>query len=302
MDLSPHNIQRIKKWIQSEVDYNFLNPGYTIGFQDDQVLLEQNDKELKQVCPQCLLVLRYPLFFKCGHLTFLLCLKEYRRHIVIFEKLFPCPICKQSCGLNEIYTYQVKKTKRPNSISMRMFKSVKFILSYAGCGRFYPLETINHHEMFECSHRSILCPAQGCRFINNLETVIIHSINCPFHLLYCALYISLYNVSVLTHDCNVIKSQRSIPSYFKYYQENPPPNHWHKDVFLRTNSYIETFEDRGKINYDMFLSEALSRPLPTSVLTRRILQRQNGVENFSTLNTNTNKCHFHSYSLVIFTN
>ena len=48
-DLSPHNIQRIKKWIQLEVDYNFLNPGYTTGFQDDQVLLEQNDKELKQV-------------------------------------------------------------------------------------------------------------------------------------------------------------------------------------------------------------------------------------------------------------
>ena len=50
MDLSTHNIKRIKKWIQSEVDYNFLNPGYTIGFQDDKVLLEQNDKELKQVC------------------------------------------------------------------------------------------------------------------------------------------------------------------------------------------------------------------------------------------------------------
>ena len=45
MDLSPHSIQRIKKWIQSEVDYNFLNPGYTIGFQDDQVLLEQNEIE-----------------------------------------------------------------------------------------------------------------------------------------------------------------------------------------------------------------------------------------------------------------
>ena len=43
MDFAPHNIKRIKKWIQSEVDYNFLNPNYTIGFQDDQVLLEQND-------------------------------------------------------------------------------------------------------------------------------------------------------------------------------------------------------------------------------------------------------------------
>ena len=156
MDFSPHNTQRITKWIQSEVDYNFLNPGYSIGFQDDQVLLEHNDTKLKQVCPYCLLVPRYPLFFKCTHLTCLPCLREYQRHIVILEKLFPCPICKQSCSLNEIYPYQVEKTKRPNSISIRMFKRVKFICSYAGCGRSYPLETIHHHEMFDCPHRSIL--------------------------------------------------------------------------------------------------------------------------------------------------
>ena len=86
--------------------------------------------------------------------------------------------------------------------------------------------------------------------------LIIHSINCPFHLLYCAICTSLYNVFVLIHDCNVIKFQGSICSYFKYYQKNSPTNHSHKDVFLRTYSYIETFEDRGKINYDMFLSVA----------------------------------------------
>ena len=98
------------------MDYNFLNPGYTIVCQNDQVLLDQNDKELQQVCPHCLLVPRYPLFFKCGHLTCLSCLREYRRHIVMFEKLFSCPICKQSCHLNKIYTYQVEKNKRPYSI------------------------------------------------------------------------------------------------------------------------------------------------------------------------------------------
>ena len=206
----------------------------------------------------------------------------------MFDKLGPCPICKQSCHLNEIYTYQVEKLKRPKSISIKMFKRAKFICSYAGCGVSHQLEKIHHHEMFECPHRNILCPAQGCRFVNNVETVIFHSIICPYHLLYCAVCTLLYNVSVLTHDCNVIKSQRSIPSYFKYYHENSPPNHSHKNIFLRTNSYIETFEDRGKINYDMFLSLALSQPPPTSDLTRRILRRQNVVEDLSSIITNTN--------------
>ena len=44
MSLSLHNIQRITKWIQSAVDYNFLNPVNTYGFQDNLVLLDQNDK------------------------------------------------------------------------------------------------------------------------------------------------------------------------------------------------------------------------------------------------------------------
>ena len=51
----------------------------------------------------------------------------------------------------------------------------------------------------------------------------------------------------------------------------------------------------------MFLSVALSQPPPNYVLTRRILLRQNGVEDVSSFHTNTNKYHFHSYSFLIFT-
>ena len=82
--------------------------------------------------------------------------------------------------------------------------------------------------------------------------LIIHSINCPFHLLYCAFCKSLYNLSVLSHDCIVIKSQHSIPSYFKYNHENSPPNNSHKIVFIRTNLYIETFKDTQSIKVVCF--------------------------------------------------
>ena len=155
--------------------------------------------------PSLLISSKISIFYKCGHLT---CfhVSENIDNIELFEKMFPCPICKQSCCINKIYTYQLEKRKRPNSISMKMFTKVKFICSYAGCGKSYPLKKIYHHKMFECPHRSILCPAQSCQFINIVETVIIHSINCLFHLLYCAICKSLSNMSVLTHDCNVIKS------------------------------------------------------------------------------------------------
>ena len=88
--------------------------------------------------------------------------------------MLPFPICKQSCHLNKIYTYPVEKNKHLNFISMRMFQKVKFIWSYAKCGKSFPLKKFFFHEMFECSHSNILCSAQDCQFINNVETVIIY--------------------------------------------------------------------------------------------------------------------------------
>ena len=110
-------------------------------------------------------------------------------------------------------------------------------------------------------------------------------------------------MSVLTHDCNVIKSQRSIPSLFKYYHNNSPPNHSHKNVFLRTNPYIKTFEDRGKINDDIFMSVAVSQPPPTSLLTRRILHRQSAVEDLSSITITYNNifCDYSYFLYFLFT-
>ena len=95
------------------------------------ILFEQNDK--KQSCLNCLLVPKYSLFFKYGHFSCFCCLIEYRRYKFMFEQIFLCPICQQSCQLDVIYLYKVKKNNRPNSILMRMFKKAKFICSYAKC-------------------------------------------------------------------------------------------------------------------------------------------------------------------------
>ena len=93
---------------------------------------------------------------------------------------------------------------------MRMFKNAKFICPYAKCWKSFILETIHYHEMVECSHWRNLCPAHGCKFIILLKIVIIYSINCYYHLLKCAIC-NHCTMSVLTNDCNLIKSQRLFP-------------------------------------------------------------------------------------------
>ena len=52
----------------------------------------------------------------------------------------------------------------------------------------------------EFTQRCIKCLALYCQFTNKVEAVIIHSIKCPFHLIYCGCCNTLSNVAVLTHD------------------------------------------------------------------------------------------------------
>ena len=275
IDLSPHNIQRITEWIHAELDYHLLTPGYLNVCQNKQVILE--NQELKIIWAICNHVPRCPLFYKCGHLTCLPCLWEYKSEKFTFKLLITCPTCLQDCFMYEIYTYQIENIKRPESISMRMFNKAKYICSLQGCGQSFQLEQTNHHEIYESLHRNIQCPPPYCKFINKLETVINHFIKYPFHLIYCAECRALSFVFVLKHDCKVCQSQRTIPSDIKYYHKNQPLNHSHGDVLLGIHSFNESFKDYYHNWYDLFISDIHVLPSTTPLLSRGILQRQNEV-------------------------
>ena len=53
------------------------------------------------------------------------------------------------------------------------------------------------------------------------------------------------------------------------------------DIRHVNTSNNETFKDRDKINFDMFISVAISYPPPTSILTLQLLQDQNWVVDLS---------------------
>ena len=162
-----------------------------------------------------------------------------------------------------------------------MFNSTKFICSISGCGQSFPLEQINHYEMYEYPCRNIQCLAPYCKFITVLETVINHYIKCAFHLIYCAECKTFSNVLVLKHDCKVIQAQRTFPFDIKFYHENPPLNHLHGDVLLRIHSFNESFEDYYQNRNDLLMSISHGLPSTSSLLFWRSLQRKNEVRNNS---------------------
>ena len=69
--------------------------------------------------------------------------------------------------------------------------------------------------MYECNQLCIKCPAFYCQLNNIVETVLNHSIKCPFHLIYCGVCNTLSNVAVFTHYCKVINAQQTLRSQLK---------------------------------------------------------------------------------------
>ena len=141
--MNTKNTQRIITWINEEPDNSFINQGYSSVLSDEQIPL--GNKELMQICAHCLSVPRFPLFYKCGHLTCLPLLDKYYKLNFNFKFKIRCPTCKHIGSLDEIHIFKVEKVEHPDSVFMRMFKEALFVCTHEGCGQTFSLDTINHH-------------------------------------------------------------------------------------------------------------------------------------------------------------
>ena len=285
MTRSERNVQRITDWIKQECDYSFIYPGYSFVFKDEQLQLK--DKELLQICAHCLSVPRYPLFYKCGHLTCLPCLVKYYRLCFNFQYKIRCPTCKQYSSLDDIGIFKEEKINHPYSVSMRMFNKTLFICSHAGCGQLMSLDMINQHELFECKQRRIHCPADRCSFVSRVEHVISHSVQCPFHIIYCGRCKLSYNDSVWKHECIIRKGKQIRNSNDKrnLQKRQSPPYHLHGDVILINHFYKNSFENYYLTQFNKFKSQAristssfsLLPISPSSGQPLRFIQRHQGI-------------------------
>ena len=170
---------------------------------------------------------------------------------------------------------------------MRMFNQAVFICSHTGCGQSLPLEMINQHELYICKQRRIHSPADRCSFISRLDHVIIHSVQCPFHIIYCGRCKTSYNDSGWNHECKLFKPKQVYYSRQKvsFRHRQSPLTHLHGDVILNPHSFENSFESYNQTRFDKFKSQASNSTSPFILLAispisgrpMLILQRQNGV-------------------------
>ena len=117
----------------------------------------------KNWCRFALIVI-LPLFVKCGHLPYFLCLVKYYKLCFNFQYKIRCPTCKQVSSLNDICTFNEVKSNHPDCVLMRMFEKAFIICSHAICAQSSQLPKIHQHEINYCKLRRIHCPADRCLF------------------------------------------------------------------------------------------------------------------------------------------
>lgn len=159
-------------------------------------------------CVVCSSVCVFPLVLNCGHL---ICNNCYIRHFQFhhfkrFHEYYTnCPKCKAFINSSEILTITQELSMRSDSKVSLAFKKGVVKCDNQFCDQMISFDNWSHHVKFECKQRNVQCPASGCPIIGFPDYVISHSIQCPFHFVWCAGCRMNWTVLATGHNCEKSK-------------------------------------------------------------------------------------------------
>ena len=274
MDISNANSDRIYQWVNNEPSDSYIRKNFLSGFEESHVLLKNKDSLFKCTC--CFLIPRFPLVFKCGHLSCHHCLPES------FKCNEWCNYCKIPVKIEDILTLNDDRLSRPKSLTAQMYEEAEIQCTNTGCKLKFNIDEINKHEFFDCPYRIIKCPAKDCYYKNNPHQVHNHALQCPFLEFYCGTCYGAYGAEILEHSCAIMLKRRLL-EYARISISGLPElqNHNNGDVILPPHVTYEPFdisalsEVRAKINSSSPLSNGAG--LTGLAQRTRVLQRQHGI-------------------------
>ena len=216
MEMSAENSKRIISWLNHAPSDEYTKQEFVCGFEEDKVRLPSNDAKMS--CPQCLLIPRFPLVLKCGHVSCHICFPEWFKR----SRQPKCTTCLRPVVLEEVMTLSDDRLKRPGSLPSKMYDMAMITCTNIGCNKEFNVEQKNNHEFHECPFRIIKCTANNCLYKDNHNGVYQHALECPFLTFYCSTCYSEYGVEVLTHSC-MKRLQRQLARSIRSLLGSPPP-------------------------------------------------------------------------------
>ena len=137
MDISNANTDRIYQWVYNEPSDSYIKQEFSHGCNQSSVFLKNEDKFFK--CPHCLLIQRFSLVFKCGHLSCHHCFPES------FKWNQMCNYCRMPVHIKEVMTLNNDRLSRPNSLVDQMYEDLDIQCTNIGCKLQFGIDEINKH-------------------------------------------------------------------------------------------------------------------------------------------------------------
>ena len=201
MELNDDNIQKIISWIDNQCRKQSANTTL------DLKSLRNPNNSLMQQCPVCQEIPRFPVVFVCGHLECSNCyLSDFLMRFRQIEKIFftSCPICRSKVYPEYVCSLEDEILHNPNSNLSRFYISLEIQCGNAGCSAYLPYSNLTKHELYQCEHRQINCPANKCPVIGKPETIKLHSVNCPLHRIQCTNCDLIFPIIFCKHSCQLV--------------------------------------------------------------------------------------------------
>ena len=170
-----------------------------------------------------------------------------------------CPLCRGEVRPEAVLTASCEFEQHPNSKISKFYNGLRVLCSNSECNQYTSYTQLTQHEIFQCSHRDISCPAESCPYVGAPESITSHTIICPLHQIYCHSCDSNWPVTVYGHNCIkalqakflIEKVQLNIVKHFSKYfiQEHDsvllPP---HKIFTIPDENVLQTILNVVKIN------------------------------------------------------
>ena len=138
MDISNASSDRIYQWVNNELSDSYFKQEFSHGIEQSSVLLKTDDTLFK--CPHCLVIPRFSLVFKCGHLSCHHCFPES------FKCNEWCNYCKIPVKIEDILTLTDDRLLRPKSLTAQMYEEAEIQCTNIGCKLKFNIDEINKHE------------------------------------------------------------------------------------------------------------------------------------------------------------
>ena len=184
-----------------------------IPYYVDINLIENSENQDIIKCGICSEICLCPIVFPCGHLICAFCYARHFKfhHYVRFNKYFTkCPDCSEFFEYSDALTLSQEIKTHPKSISSLFYQNAKMLCGDPTCNQVLSLYNWSYHMKFCCDQRIVKCPAIQCSFTGNPNDVMSHSVQCLFHIVWCAGCKVNWTVLSTGHNCERSKELRKL--------------------------------------------------------------------------------------------